>query len=220
MSSCGRPTQNSVTERLLRSKVGTVDYEDWPTGPEIEYMAVKNRRGCGALGMAGALLLLVVGGAEAQRGRSVGGDPGGQMQPPAVGARVGLDWNEKNWSVGGQVRFMLPGLPGLEWSPSGDVFFLDGQKEWQINLDAAIQLLPIVYAGAGFAIARDSLPTSSGPSTETGYNLFFGFNAPALRLPIIPFAEARWTMINRFVRPFRIVAGLNIPLGERSTRRR
>jgi hypothetical protein len=115
---------------------------------------------------------------------------------------------------------MLPFLPAVEWLPSGDVFFLEDQKQWQLNLDAAIQLFPIVYAGAGFAIARDSLPTSSGPTTETGYNLFVGLNISAAGLPIMPFAEARWTMINRFVRPFRLVAGLNVPLGGRPIRRR
>lgn len=178
-------------------------------------MAVKNRKNCGAFAIAGALLLALAGGAAAQRGQPVRGDQMGPIQPPAIGARVGMDWKEHDWSVGGQIKFTLPFLPGFEWSPSGDVFFLDEQKEWQINLDAAIQILPIVYAGAGFAVARDSLPTSSGPSTETGYNLFFGFNAPELRLPVMPFAEARWTMINHFVRPFRIVAGLNVPLGKR-----
>ena len=179
-------------------------------------MATKNGIRCASVGIVSALMLVIGGGAEAQRGgRTMGRGPGGPMPPPAIGARVGLDLDERNWSVGGQARFSLPFLPSLEWLPSGDVFFLEGQKQWQINLDAAIQLLPYAYGGAGFAFARDSLPTSSGPTTETGYNLFIGINAPTLRLPIMPFAEARWTIINRFVRPFRVVAGVNIPLGER-----
>ena len=184
-------------------------------------MAVEKRTRCGTVGIVGLLLLLLCAGAEAQRGgRPAGRGAGGEQTPPAVGARVGWDWDESNWSVGGQARFMLPFLPGLEFLPSGDVFFLEGQKQWQLNLDAAIQLFPIVYAGAGFAVARDSLPTSGGPTTETGYNVFAGLNGPALDLPIVPFVEARWTLINRFVRPFRIVAGLNVPLGGEPDRRR
>ncbi|MFC1639430.1 hypothetical protein ACFL3B_01545 [Gemmatimonadota bacterium] len=180
-------------------------------------MAVENRIRCASACIVGALLLLSAGGADAQRGLPAGGGP---TQPLAIGARAGFDWDERNWSVGGQVRLMLPSVPGLEFLPSADVYFLDGQKQWQINVDAAIQLFPIAYAGAGLAIARDSLPTSSGPTIENGYNLFIGINAPALRLPIMPFAEARWTTINRLVRPFRVVAGLNVPLGRRLTRRR
>ena len=183
-------------------------------------MAVHKAIRKGSVGIVSALLLLCVGGAEAQRGRPVSGGSGGETTPPAIGVRVGLDWDDRDWSVGGQVKLMLPFMTGLEWVPSADVFFKDGQKEWQINLDAAIQVLPFAYGGAGFAIARDSLPTSSGPSTETGYNLFIGLNPPALSLPIMPFAEARWTMINRFVRPFRIVAGLSVTLGKRPSRRR
>ena len=181
-------------------------------------MAAKRRVRCYSASVVSVLLLIVGNATEAQRGPRPGG--AGVVLPPAVGARVGLDLDERNWSVGGQARFMLPFLPGLEWLPSADVFFLEERKEWQINIDAAIQLLPIAYAGAGWTIARDSLPTSSGPTTETGYNLFIGLNFPSLRLPIMPFAEARWTMINQLVRPFRIVAGVSVPLGERPTRRR
>ncbi len=182
------------------------------TGRETELMAVNKRIRYTSVGIVSGLLLLIGGGVEAQRGRP---GRGGSIQPPAIGVRAGFDWDEKNWSVGGQVRIMLPALPGLTISPSGDVFFLEGQKQWQINLDAAIQVIPIAYAGAGFAIAQDSLPTSAGPTTETGYNLFIGINAPDLRLPVMPFAEFRWTMINQLVRPFRMIAGLNVPLGER-----
>ena len=184
-------------------------------------VAIKRTR-CWSAGIVSALLLLlIVTGAEAQRGtRPGGGGPIGSVTPPAIGARVGLDWDDRILSVGGQARFMLPFLPDLEFMPSADVFLLDEQNEWQLNLDAALQLFPIVYGGAGLAIARDSLPTSSGPSMETGYNLFLGLNVPSLRFPIKPFAEARWTMINRFVNPFRIVAGLSVPLGGRPDRRR
>ena len=185
-------------------------------------MVVIKKTRCWSTGLVSALLLmLIVTGAEAQRGlRPAGGGPIGPVTPPAIGARVGLDFDEGAMSVGGQARFMLPFLPGLELMPSADVFFLDEKNEWQLNLDAALQLLPILYGGAGLAVARDSLPTSSGPSIETGYNLFLGLNVPSSRFPIKPFAEARWTIINRFVQPFRIVAGLSVRLGGQPARRR
>jgi len=118
------------------------------------------------------------------------------------------------------MRFELPFLPGLEMVPSGDLLLDDTKDEWQLNLDAALQVLPFAYLGAGFAVANDSLPTSSGPTMETGYNIFVGFNIPMLRLPIVPFAEARRTTINRFVQPFRAVVGLSVVLGRPEGRRR
>jgi hypothetical protein len=179
-------------------------------------MAARKGTRCGVVGLVGALLLTISGGVEAQRGPGIDGP----LPPPAIGARVGRDWDEDYWTVGGQVRFMLPFLPGPEFAPSGDVFLRDGPNEWQINLDVALRFSPFIYGGAGFAIARDSLPTSAGPSTETGYNLFLGLDVPWLRFPIKPFAEARRTEINRRVKPFRVVVGVNVPLGRQRFGRR
>lgn len=183
-------------------------------------MAAGSRNRRRAILLVGGMLLSVSW-AEAQMGTGPGGmGPSGPFPPPAIGARGGLDWDERNWSLGGQARFILPFLPVLECIPSGDVFFLEERKQWQINIDAALQILPFAYTGGGLAVAFDSLPTSSGPTVETGYNLFIGFNIPARTLPVIPFAEARWTMINRFVQPFRTVVGVNVPLGRQPDRRR
>jgi hypothetical protein len=145
--------------------------------------------------------------------------PAGQLAL-AVGPRVGGDWDERIWSVGGQARISLPFLPGLQVSPSADVFLLDEQNEWQINLDVVLQLLPIIYGGAGLVVARDSLPTSDGPSTETGYNLFLGLRLPTMSFPVKPFAEVRWTEINRLVRPRRVVVGVDVLLSGQPYRRR
>ncbi len=166
-------------------------------------------------GLIFMVVALVPGKIDAQMGR-----PPAPVPPLAIGARVGLNWADKIKSVGGQVRVPLSVLPGLEILPSADVFLLDGPNEWQLNLDIAAQLLPFVYGGAGVAVARDSLPTSDGPSTETGYNLFLGLAIPSLRFPIKPLVEARWTKINRIVQPFRIVAGVIVPLGRSPSRRR
>ncbi len=162
-----------------------------------------------------ALLILSVGDAEAQRRPSFG-----RSVAVALGPRVGGDWDDKTWSVGGQARVSLPFLPGLQVVPSADVFLLDDENEWQVNLDAVLQLLPFIYGGAGLAVAKDSLPTSEGPTTETGYNLFLGLTIPALRLPLRPFAEVRLTEINRLVNPWRVVVGFDILLSGRHYMRR
>ena len=181
---------------------------------EVSRMASFRQIARNTAGVVSVMVLFGAGDMHAQRAQRPGGrGSGGITPPPALGARVGLDMDDRVWSIGGQVRFTPPFLPGLEIMPSGDVFLRGEQNEWQLNLDAVLQLLPIIYGGAGLAITRDSLPTSEGPSTETGYNLFLGLSVPSLRFPIKPFAEARWTTINRFVRPFRIVMGLNVPLG-------
>jgi len=132
---------------------------------------------------------------------------------PEIGARASLNWDEEVWGVGGHLKFMLPFLPGISIQPSGDLFFTDERNEWQVNIDAVLQLASIVYGGAGFAVARDSLPTAAAPSTETGYNLFLGLQIPRYAFPVKPFVEARWTYINRRVRPFRVMAGLSVRLG-------
>jgi hypothetical protein len=163
-----------------------------------------------------AAFIAYCGGLEAQRGR---GGPGGQLAV-AVGPRVGGNWDETIWSVGGQARITLPFFDGIQLSPSADVFLLDGDNEWQANLDVVLQLLPIVYGGAGLAMARDSLPTSEGPTTETGYNLFLGATIPTLRFPLKPFVEVRWTEINRLVKPRRVVVGFDLPLTGRAYSRR
>lgn len=154
------------------------------------------------------------------------GDPFGRgrpsipIPPPTIGLRGGFDTDVEEWSVGGHIRFMLPFLPGPELLPSGDAFFGDEDTAWQVNLDAVIPLLPLIYAGGGLAVLHDSLLGKPTPSTETGYNLLVGFQAPFLPIPLIPFAEARWTSLNRILRRFRLVAGLNVPLGGRARARR
>lgn len=172
--------------------------------------------------LASILTLLSADGAKAQRGAGFGRGSDGFTPPPAIGARIGRSWgwDVDVWTVGGHARIPLPGMPAILIAPSGDVLLSDGPNEWQINLDVALQLLPFAYGGGGFAIAKDSLPTSPGPTTETGYNLFVGLDLPNLRFPIRPFAELRWTEINKLVSPFRAVAGFIVPLGRSGSRRR
>lgn len=137
---------------------------------------------------------------------------GPQSATLAFGARAGWDSDEDVMSVGGHVRIGLQSLPGLLLAPSADVYLFDGSSQWQANLDVALQLFPFIYGGGGLAIARDSLPTATGTSLQTGYNYFLGLSVPPYDFPIKPFAEVRWTAINRFVNPRRLVFGINVVL--------
>ena len=128
--------------------------------------------------------------------------------PISVGARVGRDFGNHAWSVGGQVS--VPLGRNLELRPSGDFFFpRDGTTGWQVNGDAAIHLGQGggLYAGGGVAFAHPG-----GGETKTGYNLFFGLSTAAPSEQLKPFAEFRWTFVNH-TSPFRLALGFNYRLG-------
>lgn len=139
--------------------------------------------------------------------------------PPAIGVRVGRDFDADVWSLGGQLRFSLPFLPGIELMPSGDIFLPDDGADWQLSLDAVLRpgRVSLIYAGGGVAVMRDDFFVPNAPRTEVGYNLLVGLQVPVRRIPLRPFVEARWTFIKGFT-PFRLVMGVNLLL--RGTRGR
>ena len=128
--------------------------------------------------------------------------------PVSIGPRVGRDFENHAWSVGGQVS--VPLGRNLELRPSGDLFFpRDGDTGWQANGDAAIHLGQGggLYAGGGVAFAHPG-----GGGTKTGYNLFFGLSTSPPDDRLKPFAELRWTFVND-TSPFRLALGFNYRLG-------
>jgi hypothetical protein len=158
-------------------------------------------------GAALAVLLMVPlasTGASAQYRRGRGGLIYG---PISIGPRVGRDFENHAWSLGGQVS--VPVSRNLELRPSGDLFFpRDGDTGWQVNGDAAIHVGQGggLYGGGGVAFAHPG-----GGDTKTGYNLFFGLStAPPLQR-LKPFIEFRWTFVND-TSPFRLAAGFNYRL--------
>jgi hypothetical protein len=135
--------------------------------------------------------------AAAQRARS-----GSALSGLSAGPRVGRDFKNKAWTVGGQLS--LPIGNRLELRPSGDVFLRRGEgMGWQLNGDAAIRLGQGggLYAGSGIALAH---PDDS--DTETGYNLFFGLSTAAPEQRTRGFLEFRWTFVND-TSPFRLALG-------------
>ena len=122
--------------------------------------------------------------------------------PLQVGLRVGRDFGNKAWSLGGQLA--APVGRNLELRPSGDLFFpRDDGMGWQLNGDAAIRFGEGggLYGGAGIALVH---PDDS--DTETGYNLFFGLSTAAPAQRTKGFVEFRWTFVND-TSPFRLAVG-------------
>jgi hypothetical protein len=126
----------------------------------------------------------------------------------SAGLRVGRDFENHAWSLGGQAGLRLQDR--LEIRPSGDYYFGDRTPfRWQLNADLVQSFGPqrSVYGGGGVAFTRVR-PLSS---VKTGYNLFFGLglSAPDVRSKL--FAEFRWTFVNK-TSPFRLVVGISQPL--------
>jgi hypothetical protein len=129
-------------------------------------------------------------------------DPGFFNGPLQVGLRVGRDFGNKAWSLGGQLA--APVRSNLELRPSGDLFFpRDEKMGWQLNGDAAIRFGEGggLYGGAGIALVH-----LADSDTETGYNLFFGLSTAAPAQRTKGFVELRWTFVDDDS-PFRLALG-------------
>jgi hypothetical protein len=157
-------------------------------------------------GAALALLLVLPLASTAASAQSRGG-PGLFNGPISAGPRVGRDFENHAWSVGGQVS--LPMSRNLELRPSGDVFFpSDGETGWQLNGDAALHFGQGggLYGGGGVAFAHPG-----GGDTKTGYNLFAGLSTASPQDRVKGFVEFRWTFVND-TSPFRLALGFNYRL--------
>jgi len=130
----------------------------------------------------------------------------------ALGVRTGYDWDADTWSLGGQVNVPLGlGRGGIQIIPSGDVFFIQGGTDWQLNLDVAIRLL-IFYGGVGLSYLNRDFSKPDEKAEKTGINYFVGLPLPIRKLPFRIFIEARWTDVLD-EQLFRFVAGVNFSLG-------
>ncbi|HKJ92730.1 MAG TPA: hypothetical protein VJ957_06155 [Longimicrobiales bacterium] len=144
---------------------------------------------------AALLLGLSAGPLQAQYGR--------YDSDSALGLRAGYEFNADAFAVGIQTRSYGP---PISLSPSFDVYFLNGRRAWQINLDALFSYDPLaVFAGAGIAVGNRN-PLDS--VTRTDWSLFAGLHFP-MRIRIRPFAEARWTFLGNG-QPFQLMGGLEL----------
>jgi hypothetical protein len=120
----------------------------------------------------------------------------------SAGPRVGRDFENKAWTVGGQLSGPLG--ERLELRPSGDLLFPRGEgMGWQLNGDAAIRFGQGggLYTGGGVAFVHQD-----DADTETGYNLFFGLSTAAPQQRTKGFLEFRWTFLDD-TSPFRLALG-------------
>lgn len=127
--------------------------------------------------------------------------------PPAVGVRGLYDFGTSDFGIGAHIQVPVGRI--LRVAPSAEVFFGD-QTTWQLNADAVVSLL-LLRAGGGLAVADGARVADSDRGVETGLNLFAGIQSPRLRAAFRPFVDARWTFLGGET-PFRLVAGVNIPL--------
>lgn len=154
--------------------------------------------------MSRALVLLVAAAALLLPGEAAAQRRGGGLLegPISVGPRVGREFDNKAWTVGGQAA--VPLGRRLELRPSGDLFFPSGEgMGWQLNGDAAIRLGEGggLYAGGGVALVHPD-----DADTETGYNLFFGLSTAPPDQRSKGFLEFRWTFVDD-TSPFHLALG-------------
>jgi hypothetical protein len=144
--------------------------------------------------------LLLPGHAAAQRRGSGGALIHGPIE---IGPRVGRDFKNHAWTLGGQIRVPVDRTrAAAERRP--DLPRDDGMG-WQLNGDAAIRIGQGggLYAGGGVALVHPD-----DGETETGYNLFFGLSTAPPNAPMKPFLEFRWTDVAD-TRPFRLMLGFS-----------
>jgi len=133
--------------------------------------------------------------------------------PIEFGIRGGYDFEDHQGSAGTQVR--IPVIRQFTIAPSFDAFFGDQGATWQANVDGLIRpdRLGGLYGGGGVAFLRRDFD-GTGNETKAGWNLVAGIDGNHLgRSALRPFVETRWTGTEDDFTAFRLVAGVNVPIG-------
>ena len=132
-----------------------------------------------------------------------------RMSGPMLGLRGSYDFDNRIMGYGAQARFPIDW--NLQFAPSIDAYSKSGASLVQGNLDFIVTGRGgMFYLGGGLAIIK---PQSG--DAKYGANIYPGIDLPPLfDTPVRPFIEARWTFWEGNA-PFRVVFGLNIPLGTR-----
>lgn len=129
----------------------------------------------------------------------------GSKPKPEIGVRGGFDYDIDVWSAGGQFRLPVGRHGRLELAPSGDVFFNEGEIDWQANAD----LLYGPGRRGGFYFGGGLAYSNRPGATERVVNRIVG-----LRLSRQLYLESRWTSIEGR-NLYRLVIGYNLALGKR-----
>ena len=159
-------------------------------------------------GLTARVAIVVVGMAvvatAAQGQRRMRGGRAVMVDRPAVGPRIGYDFDFKHVFIGGQLNLPV----GRRWGLVPSAEFYPGETGAPFRLNADLKYHPptvygLFYFGAGFAYLH-----ASGAS-DAGGNLFAGWEGRRAR-PFKPFLEARVVFANNT--SFNVLAGLNFPL--------
>jgi hypothetical protein len=147
---------------------------------------------------------LAVMGTVAQGQRRIRGGRAVMVDRPAVGPRVGYDFDLKHVFIGGQLNLPV----GRRWGlvPSAEFYLSQPGSPFRLNADVKYHpptVYGLFYFGAGFAYLH-----ASGAS-DAGANLFAGWEGRRAR-PFKPFLEAKLVIANNT--SFNVLAGLNFPL--------
>ncbi len=187
-ASCSRYHRKSSS---LCTRLSNLIATDWQKNEEFMSFLRIGLMFCGVL-----LLMTEV---DAQR-RGWGSRPS-----PEIGVRGGRDYDLDIWSAGGQFRLPLGRRGRLQLVPSGDVFFAEGEADWQANVDVlyGTERGGGLYFGGGM-----------GYSNRTGVQERVVNRIVGLRLSERLYLENRWTNIDG-KSLFRVVVGYNLSLGKR-----
>jgi hypothetical protein len=155
---------------------------------------------CGAALVA---LVLLAPGAQAQRRGRRAVDAGG-APPPAVGARIGYDFDASHVFLGGQFEF--PVARRLRLVPSLELYPGVTGTPYRANIDLKVHPATrygFFYFGGGLAILH------AAGGSNTGVNGFAGWEGRRLR-PFRPFLEGKLVFAN--TTSFNLLGGINFPL--------
>ncbi len=147
---------------------------------------------------------LAVVGTAVQAQRRVRGGRAVLVDRPAVGPRIGYDFDADHVFVGGQLNLPV----GRRWTLVPSAEFYPGATNSPFRLNADLKFHPptvygFFYLGGGFAYLH-----SSGFS-DAGANLFAGWEGRRAR-PFKPFLEGKFVFADNT--SFNVEAGLNFPL--------
>ncbi|PYP60522.1 MAG: hypothetical protein DMD44_02105 [Gemmatimonadetes bacterium] len=147
---------------------------------------------------------LAVVGTTARAQRRVRGGRAVLVDRPAVGPRVGYDFDVDHVFVGGQLNLPV----GRRWTLVPSAEFYPGVNGSPLRLNADLKFHPptvygFFYLGGGFAYLHGS------GASDAGANLFAGWEGRRAR-PFKPFLEGKFVFADRT--SFNVEAGLNFPL--------
>jgi hypothetical protein len=140
----------------------------------------------------------------AQGQRRVRGGRAVKVDRPAVGPRIGYDFDVERVFLGGQLSLPV----GRRWGLVPSAEFYPGATGSPFRLNADLKYHPptaygLFYFGAGFAYLHAS------SASDAGANVFGGWEGRRAR-PFKPFLEAKFVFAGNT--SFNVLAGLNVPL--------